>query len=149
MRRRLKWRMEYNHTISTPFANFVPGWKRSSEYQSLINCLLISCPTACFSFGWETIHFPLLGLKCWTVELINFYQYTTSGLETLSLQATLLFLEPWQMLLLWFAQPHTTGSEVLGSHRDRILINMESNTRLSVGGVPAWSWVSHNTSKTL
>lgn len=59
--------------------------ERVPEYRSLINCLLISCLTACFSFGQQTIRFPLLGLKCWTVELINFYQYTTSGLKTLSL----------------------------------------------------------------
>lgn len=43
------------------------------------------------------------------------------------------------MLLLWLAQPYISGSEVLDSHRDRILRNTESNARLSVGGVSAWS----------
>lgn len=82
---------------------------------------LACCLVFYFSVSWKTICFSLLGLKRWG-EFTIFYQYIIRGLQTLFLIFFSLQSHE-KCCCAHCAQPDVLGSELVGSHRDKILRN--------------------------
>lgn len=93
-----------------------------SQKNLKVTLALVCCLVAWFSLGWETIHFHCLA---WNMEWVSllFFINTSPRACNLFFLNSFFFQSPDKCCCTCFAWPDISGSELVGSHSDKILRN--------------------------